>query len=292
MIIDIHTHAFPRKIASNALISMQRCCHTALFSDGTEDGLTACERRAGVGLAVMQPVATNPDKVSHLNDFAIALNERTQGKNLISFGAMHPAYARWEQELERLKLSGAAGIKLHPPYEQIDIDDPKTIGILRKCRELDMIVLIHSGRDVGLPGATQALPAKVRRALDKAGPMKLIAAHMGGWGCWEAVGGLLADTGIYLDTAFSLGRMFPANDGYVWNENDLCLLNAQAFCGLVQQFGADRVLFGTDSPWASPEDEIGKIKALPLPQSEINLILGENAARLLRGVWEARKPTP
>ena len=303
VIIDVHTHLFPAKIAEAALRKMQGNSHTALYSDGTEAGLCACEARAGVDLAIAQPVATNPEKVSHLNDFVLEINGRDAGSRVRSFGAMHPACRDWERELERLKMAGVPGIKLHPPYTGVDLDDPRSIAVLRKCRELDLMVLIHSGRDVGLPGAEEALPIRVRCALDAVGPMKLIAGHMGGWGCWEEVLELLPDTGCYLDTAFALGTMTPAPDGHAWRAEDLRLLRAEAFCELIARFGADRVLFGTDSPWADPEEEIRKIKGLPLQEAEVRRILGDNMAGLLAGrvnaecwrlpgpaAWQAQAP--
>ena len=282
MIIDIHTHTFPPKIAAAALQSMQRNCHTALFSDGTEEGLAENEKRAGVGLAVVQPVATNPEKVSHINDSVLRVNARTRETGILSFGGMHPACAYWERELERIREAGVPGIKLHPAYFAVDTDDPRSVAILRKCRDLGLIVLIHGGLDVGLPGAEQALPARIRRALDKAGPVCLIAAHMGGWKCWQEAKDLLADTGTYIDTAFALGEMLPAPDGHRWEAEDLRLLGEEEFCSLTAAYGADRVLFGTDSPWADPEAEVEKIRRLSLPPADREAILGGNAERLLR----------
>ena len=282
MMIDIHTHAFPHAIAARAVQHLQRNSHIALYSDGTEAGLLENERHARVDLAVVQPVATNPEKVPHMNDSVIRANRGGWGKGALSFGAMHPAFIGWEAELERIREAGVPGIKLHPPYEGIAVDDPRTIAILRKCRELGLIVLIHSGRDVGLPGATESLPERIRRAIDAVGPLKLIAAHMGGWGCWQEAAALLAETDIYIDTAFSLGRIAPAPDQHPWREQDLILLDDNAFCESVRAFGADRVLFGTDSPWADPAEETEKIRRLPLTDSEKDRILGGNAECLLK----------
>ncbi len=288
MIIDIHTHTFPDKIAAGAVSHLQQSSHIALFSDGTEGGLGRNEKRAGVDLAVVQPVATNPDKVTRMNDYVFQTNRRTAETGVLSFGAMHPAFQGWEGELERLKGENVKGVKLHPPYAGIPIDDPRAIAILKKCRELGLVVLIHSGKDVGLPGADQALPVHIRRALDAAGPVKLIAAHMAGWACWEEAERLLADTGIYLDTAFSLGRITPAPDGFPWEEKHLRMLDNAAACHLIRAFGPERVLFGTDSPWGDPAAEITKIKSLPLSQQEKEAILGENARRLLLGSSQVR----
>jgi uncharacterized protein len=58
----------------------------------------------------------------------------------------------------------------------------------------------------------------------------------------------------------------------------------------VKRAGARKVLFGSDGPWLHPGLEIHKIRLLGLPREEENLILGENAGRLLRSV-RVPKPT-
>ena len=281
MIVDIHTHTFPVKIAEKALNHLQGNSHTALFSDGTEEGLRKNEKKAGVDLAVVQPVATYPEQVESINNRVIRGFGDNSPAGMLSFAAMHPLFSGWEGELERIAAAGIPGIKLHPPYEQADADDPRMVRILKKCRELGLIILMHSGWDVGLPGHSEALPGKIRNALDAAGDVKLIAAHMAGWKCWEEAAKLLAGTGIYLDTAFALGRMSPAGDRYEWKPEDLQMLTANEFCGLVRVFGSDHVLFGTDSPWTDPAEELRNIRTLPLAEPDIQAICGENAARLL-----------
>jgi len=288
MIIDIHTHTFPDKIAGKALKKLQGNCHTALFSDGTAAGLRKTEAAAGVDLAVIQPVATYPEQVVPINNHVLEDFAGQSGKpaerpdGLLSFAAMHPAFDGWESELERVATAGIRGIKLHPPYEEVGIDDPRSLRLLKKCRDLGLLVLIHGGWDIGLPHHDEALPARVRRALDAVGSVRMIGAHMAGWKCWEEAASLLADTGIYLDTSFSLGRLSPAADGFPWDESGLQLLSESAFCDLVRCFGADHVLFGTDSPWADPAEELRKIRALPLSREDVAMICGENARKLLR----------
>ena len=281
MIIDIHTHTFPVKIAERALNTLQGNCHTALFSDGTEAGLQKSEENAKIDLAVVQPVATCPEQVVSINNRVINAFQICPPHGLLSFAAMHPDFSGWESELERIAEANIPGIKLHPPYEKVNVDDQKTINILKKCRDLNLIVLMHSGWDVGVPGHDESHPRRIRRALDTTGQMKLIAAHMAGWKCWSEASCLLKDTGIYLDTAFSLGEMTPAPDHHLWHKNDLQLLTEDEFCAMIQIFGFDHVLFGTDSPWADPLAELDRVRSLPLPQVEIDAICGNNALRLL-----------
>jgi predicted TIM-barrel fold metal-dependent hydrolase len=51
---------------------------------------------------------------------------------------------------------------------------------------------------------------------------------------------------------------------------------------LIKIFGADRVLFGSDSPTATPfELEYNKISSLRIPKEDKSKILGGNIKRLL-----------
>ena len=58
-------------------------------------------------------------------------------------------------------------------------------------------------------------------------------------------------------------------------------LDETAFLRMVGKFGADRVLFGTDSPWDDQESALARLRALPLESAELDAILGGNAQRLL-----------
>ena len=51
---------------------------------------------------------------------------------------------------------------------------------------------------------------------------------------------------------------------------------------MVRIFGSERVLFGTDSPWASQKDALETFGRLPLSETEKQNILCNNARRLLK----------
>ena len=281
MIIDIHTHTFPDAIAPAAIGKLQAGSHILPFSDGTLDGLRAGMAAGGVDASVALPVATSAKQVPHINDSAIRINEQAGETGVYSFGAMHPDFPDWEAEMERLSAAGVRGVKLHPPYQGVDIDDPRYIRILKKASQLGMPVVTHAGLDVGLPGAEQAMPEKILRAVEKAPDATLILAHMGGWRCWDDVEKLLPGAGVYLDTSFALGKLTPSGGGYFKTEKDLEMLGKDQFLRLVQLFGADRILFGTDSPWADQGAYLQSIRSLPLPDADRQAILGGNAERLL-----------
>lgn len=278
MIIDIHTHTFPDKIAYATIEKLQSACHTHPFSDGTAAGLAASMKTAGVDLSVVLPVATNTRQVSRVNDVSARLNE--QGEGLLSFGCIHPDCEDWKQELGRIAALGIKGIKLHPVYQGVDIDDVRYVRILSRAGELGLVVITHAGLDIGFPGQVNCTPAMIRRAVRAAGPVKLIAAHMGGWRNWDEVGACLVDTTVGLDTSYTLGRIEPAAEG-CYAPEELDMMCQEQFVSMVRDFGADRIFFGTDSPWRGHTESIAAIEALPLTRDEKDKILGENARKLL-----------
>ncbi len=278
MIIDFHTHTFPDAIAPKALCKLQGASHSQAFSDATVAGLRADMAQRGIDFSVVLPVATNPGKVLHMNDASAAANT---GEGLIHLGAMHPDFDGWHEELARIRTLGLKGIKIHPVYQGVDMDDIRYLRILERAAELGLLVVAHSGDDIGFPGVVRCDPKRCRNALRQVPGVKLVLAHMGGWKNWDVVAENLADTGCYLDTAFSLGQI-DALEEDCYSQEERQLLTEDAFTGLVKAFGADRVLFGTDSPWTHSQREIRKILSLPgLTEEEKTRILGENACALL-----------
>ena len=280
MIIDIHTHTFPDKIAAATLDKLKHLSHTIPFTDGTAVGLAASMARAGVDRSVVMPVATSPRQVPHVNDASARMNELGAQTGVLSFGCMHPDFDGWKEELARVRDLGLKGIKLHPQYQDTDFDDPRYLRILDRCGELGLVVLTHAGLDIGMPGKDNCAPEMVARALEQVGPVKLVLAHMGGWRQWDRVEALLPGTGVYLDTSFSLGEITPLDDGH-YRPGDLPLLDEAAFLRMVRRFGPDRILFGTDSPWDDQGTALARLRALPLEKSELDAILGGSARKLL-----------
>lgn len=283
MIVDIHTHAFPEAIAARTVDKLQAASHTHPFTDGSVGALRKSMAEAGVDRSVVLPVATNARQVPHVNDASIALNERREETGVLSFGCMHPDFDGWKSELARLAEAGVQGIKLHPVYQGVFFDDARYLRILDRCAELGLAVLTHAGRDVGFPGAADYVsPARIASAMRQTDGVTLICAHMGSWRQWDDAERLLPETGVCLDASFSLGAMVPNGDGYYRTPESLALLDAERFVRLVRAFGAERVLFGSDSPWGGQREDVEQFRALPLTEAERAAILGGNAERLLK----------
>ena len=269
MIVDMHTHIFPSEIASMAVDKLKRASSTHPFSDGTSAGLVRSRQEAGIDCCLILPVATSPKQVSHMNDRAILTNDLYSETGLLSFGGMHPDYPDWKLELSRLARTGVKGIKFHPVYQNVDLDDLRYLRIMDRAAELGLITLTHAGLDIGFPGAVFCTPE-----------IPLILAHMGGWRQWDDVERLVARTPFYLDTAYCMRPITPL-EGEPWTGGPLETMSQEQFLRFVQVFGAERLLFGTDSPWGDQKKSVEVIQNLPISQEEKDAILGKNAVKLL-----------
>jgi len=281
MVIDIHTHIFPDKIAAEVIEKLSRTSRARYFSDGTLNGLLESMKNFGIDVSVVLPVATAPRQVVKINDFAAQINEKFSAQGIIYFAAMHPDFEDFKNELSRVKNLGLKGIKIHPIYQGANLDDKKFLQILYRAAELDLIVITHAGLDIGFPGIVGCSPKMARHVVEEIGDFKFILAHMGGWKNWDEVAVELAGTNIFMDTAFSTGKI-PARSDFVWKAEDLNLLNVEEFMKLYKIFGAEKILFGTDSPWSSPVESIDFIKNLPISDVEKNKILGGNSEKILQ----------
>ena len=281
MIIDFHTHTFPETIAAPTVDKLSHTAHIHPFSGATESSLKDSMARGGIDLSVILPVATSPRQVEKINDNAARLNEKYEGRTLLSLGCIHPFYEGYRDELKRAASLGLKGIKIHPVYQGTDIDDVRFLRIMDCAASLNLLVVTHAGSDIGYPGVEHCTPAMCRHVADEIGSFPFILAHMGGWRTWEEARELLAETSVFLDTAFSFGDISPLGDGY-WEGKDLHMMTEQDFTEFLKLFGAERILFGTDSPWSDQGQAKKWIEDLPVGEEEKSMILGGNARRLLR----------
>ena len=280
MIIDFHTHTFPDKIAAYVIDKLSKSSKSRAFTDGTVGGLLNSMEKFGVDVSIILPVATHTEQVEKINNSAAQLNENFSERGILSFASMHPDFENYRAELSRIKNLGFKGIKVHPVYQDTNLDDKKFLRIFDRAAELDLIVVTHAGLDIGFPGVVKCSPKMSKKVVEEIGEFKFVLAHMGGWKNWDEVLNFLGDKKIFIDTSFSTGKI-PARSDFTWKAEDLNLLDEEKFLEFIKIFGADKILFGTDSPWSSPEVSINFIKNLPISDDDKKKILGLNARKLL-----------
>lgn len=262
MVIDFHTHTFPDRIAKASIDSLSKCSGIIPHTDGTVRGLMDSMAEDGVDLSVILPVMTKESQFETVNHAAAAICEA--GNGLLSFGGIHPDCSEIRRRMREIKALGLKGIKIHPAYQKVYMDDIRYLRILEAATEEDLVIVVHAGVDIGLPEPVYAAVERIERAIREVRPKKFVLAHLGGWKEWDAVEELLIGEDVYFDTAFL--------EDYI---EDGQLLR------IIRGHGAERILFGTDCPWSGQRESVERLKKLPLSAQERQLIFSENAKKLL-----------
>jgi predicted TIM-barrel fold metal-dependent hydrolase len=261
MLIDIHTHAFPDKIAPMAMEKLSFASGGLQpQTDGTLKSLKEEMAKDKVDIAVVQSIATNPTQMQNVNNFAGEINKDSK---IYAFGSVHPDAPDALSELERIKDMGLKGVKFHPEYQSFYADDEKMKPIYKKISSLGLITLFHAGHDYGFGMPYHCMPDNILGAL-KWFDSPVIAAHWGGVGCGEEVIKKLAGRDVWFDLSFGYGAM------------------PKTFAQeIVDKHTPDRLLFGSDMPWHRPSWEKRLIETLDIAEEDKEKIYYKNAATLL-----------
>ena len=123
MIIDFHTHVFPKSLAERAVEKLAKSARALNYADGTAEGLQDSMREAGVDYSLLLPVVTRAGQQEDINRIAVETNARAAETGLLSFGGIHPENENYREILRNLAENGVKGIKIHPVFQQVPIDD-------------------------------------------------------------------------------------------------------------------------------------------------------------------------
>lgn len=263
MLIDFHTHAFEDALAAKAIPFLEEEGNCKAATDGRAASLIASMDRAGIDRAVVCPIATKPSHFAGIRRWAREV--RAARPRLEMFLSIHPDDPDALAHADETADDGFKGLKFHPYYQQFVIDDPRLFPLYERIAARGLLAVFHTGYDMAYPPERIANPLRVRHVIDALPDFKFIATHLGGWRDWEESRRVLIGQPIYIETSFCLHEM-PAETA-----RDMILAHP-----------ADRILFGTDSPWADQSEELARWRALGLPEDRVAAALGGNAARLLQ----------
>jgi hypothetical protein len=262
-IVDIHTHAFPDSLAPHAIARLEAQARVTAQLDGTVAALLGSMDRAGIDRSVVCSIATEPRQFSSILSWSLSI----AGPRLAPFPSVHPASPEAIEEIGRVAAAGLLGLKLHPEYQDFHADDPGLAEFYGTVRSAGLIVLFHAGYDIGFPDSERSAPGRILQVARSFPGLRVIASHLGGYRRWEEVAADLLGSDIYLDTSYTLGHIPP-----------------ELFREIVQGHRADRILFGSDSPWCGQREAVHEFRALGLGPEREAAILGGNARRLLAQV--------
>ena len=258
-VADIHAHVFPEKLADKAPASisafyggMEVACNPA-----TPQKMAFYEQEAGITRFVMSNSATTAHQVHSINDFLPQAVKNIPGA--IAFGSIFPGMDGAIEELERAKALGIRGLKVHPDFQKVPLDDPAGVPIYRRAAELGLPVLFHMGDD----RYDYSTPERLMNLLRQVPDLQVIAAHFGGWRAWAHSYECPLPSCVLYDTSSTLPMI----------QRDMVLR-------MLDRFGPERFLFGTDFPMWSPKEELARFLALGLGEDVNEKILYGNFMKL------------
>lgn len=258
-VIDAHCHIYPEKIVSAAVNNTDRFYDVKSACVGTVDDLIKQGSVAGIDGFIVQSVATTPHQVTRINEF-IAAEVLAHKDKLIGLGTLHPESTDIKGDLEHLKSLELKGVKLHPDIQGFKIDDYRCLKIYEHCENMGVPILMHTG-DCRYDNSN---PNRLMPILKIFSKLKVIGAHFGGWSIWqEAAEKMHNIDNLYVDCSSS----FP-------------YLEKQTAKKIIETYGVDRVLFGTDYPMWSPKKELDYFLSLEFNDNDKRKILSENVKKL------------
>ncbi len=260
-VIDAHCHIYPEKIASRAVAGTDAFYNTHAACHGIVSELLEMGTSCGIDHFIVQSVATSPKQVASINTFIAESVQHANG-TMTGLGTAHPDCEDPEALIQEIKRLHLHGIKIHPDIQGFPIDDRRMFPIYELCENERLPILMHTGDSrYDFSNPNRLLP--VLKAFPK---LTVIGAHFGGWSLWEEAANDLAGTdNLYVDCSST----FP------FIKNDLKLVER-----LIDRYGVDRVLFGSDFPMWSPKQELQTFLQLSLSDSDRRKILSENAKKV------------
>jgi len=202
--LDIHVHLFGTGDAGShcrlskatsegwlfkCLAARLRLCKRAkTFDEGYVLALAEQVEKSGLDKAVVLAQDAvydrrgNPDwdktRFYIPNDYLFQVVARYPGR-MIPCVSINPDRADAIAELDRCAAKGAKVLKIHPPTQGVDLSEKKHAGFFRRCADLKMIVMVHTGHEHSAPIFDVGLadPRKLELALDSG--CTVVACHCG-----------------------------------------------------------------------------------------------------------------
>jgi len=260
MYIDFHAHIFPDALASRSIPALEQKGNVKAQLDGTLTALLKSMDEAEIDKSVICSIATRPTQFGAIFDWSAQI----RSERIIPLPSVHPDDPEIAAHLDRIGGEGFVGIKMHPYYQQFAIDEERMFLAYEKLCEEKMLVVMHTGYDIGFPYTDIASPARIAAVVKKFPDLLLVTTHCGAWKQWQEVRNLLLGRPVFMDISFSLDFMGREE--------------AKSF---LEAHDENYLLFGSDSPWADQKKAVQQLKELGLAAEREEKILYRNAARLL-----------
>lgn len=273
MVIDIHAHIYPSKIAARAVDSVGAFYVVEMLKDfapeaeegaepvirGTVEHLMGVYEGTDIQHALVHSVAVKPATVETINNFIAAEVAKRPGQ-LTGFMAMHQDYEDPEAEIERAMGLGLCGIKMHPDTQAVNLDDPRLMRVYEIAEKKGLPVMLHTG-DYRYD---YSHPRRTVNVLHTFPNLRVDAAHFGGWSIPDLALEYMENENCFMDLSSSMA-----------------FLGRRRTRELIEIYGADRIMFGSDFPMWTPGSELEVLKSLELSKLDYEKITHHTAEAYL-----------
>ena len=230
--------------------------------DGGADGMIELTRRAGIDkTAIMSwagPLSMDTDLGNEIVEDAV----KRYPDEFIGLATINPEYddeEKIEQIIQKYHVElGFPGLKTFTPCQTIDYDDPLFARWLQFANDRDLYMVFDPKGGSGATECTRNVATRYPR-------LGLHLDHCGR--SWE-----------YCKWAVRIMKEFPNT----WGQLTFTLVTNGAIEYMVREVGAERVLFGTDTPMRDPRPQLSWVIFTRLSEEDKRKILGENFAEILR----------
>jgi len=285
-IVDIHTHIFEeeyreRLIKETLRMDFVKQLGLVRGSDGKLSSLLNSADENNISRFFILPVVKTPKKTQYINN--LYYGESKRDDRIVFCGTIFPGgHSLNKKILLNLKSKEAKMVKIHSIYQKIDILADASLQLFEDIASVGLPVIFDTScipvEYLSSDNTAQfhTTPAKLLKLHDSLPELKIIVAHGGGHFINEKERRKLIGRRIYIE--ISAARY---NCDWPQNDNNRSLEN---FSYLLNNHHADRLLFGTDSPWRNQkieiEELIGLYKKGLISRSLLENIFWKNASRL------------
>ena len=256
--IDFHTHIFPEVVAQKATDHVGAYYSLPMMGNGTEESLMFGQKDLNVAGFVMFSAAMNPLKTRSVNDFV--KDRSANNPKIIGFASVHPDTPDLEGELNYILSMNFHGLKLHPDFQQFNIDDERMYPVYDKLSG-KLPILFH----VGDQNSDMSSPKRLAKVMKLFPELTVIAAHMGGYSTWDLAEEYLVGTRAYFDTS-----------------NALLYIPDDELVSIIRRHGSEKIFFGSDFPLRYTADAAREFYRIHLSEKEFDDIFYNNAKKFLR----------
>ena len=210
---------------------------------------------------MVQSVATTPRQVKSINEF-VAGEVARYSEFLVGLGTLHQDSPDMEGDVLHILELGLKGVKLHPDIQNFKVDEERYFPIYELCEKYGLPILMHTG-DYRYDNSN---PNRVIPIVETFKNLTFIGAHFGGWSIFDEAS----------------KKLCKYDNFFVDCSSAFYALDKQSAKTIINRYGTDKVLFGTDYPMWEAKEELEYFFSLGYGEADNRKMLSENVKRVLK----------